>query len=290
MKNSKTLFHDFVARVTIPESRDEIQSIAYLVFENIFGLTKSAILGEKIVSLTPELQNRLHEHLERINRSEPVQYVLGESYFYGRIFGVNPSVLIPRPETEELVRCVIKFARDKKKRFRIFDIGTGSGCIAITLSLELEAVEVFGTDISSAALTTASANAQQLRAKVQFLNHDVLNSSLPFSTDIIVSNPPYIGFDEVKTMSKNVVDYEPKEALFVGAEDPLLFYKAIVKTARESLTPEGLLAVEINERFGKDVRRLFVANDFCEVELIQDAFGKDRIVKGVLSSGLDYTG
>ena len=285
MMNSKTLFRDFVNGIELLESRDEIQSMAYLVFENTLGLTKTAILAEESVNLSQAVRNRLDEIVTRINRFEPVQYILGEGYFYGRSFNVNPAVLIPRPETEELVRLVIEFVRkSKRKNYRVLDIGTGSGCIAITLALELSNIEAFGTDTSAAALITASANAQKLKASVQFFNHDVLSSKLPFSIDVLVSNPPYIGWNEFNTMSKNVVEYEPKLALFVDSEEPLLFYKAIVTRARESLTPGGLVAVEINERFGKEVQRLFVANDFAEVEIIQDAFGKDRFVKGVLSS------
>jgi release factor glutamine methyltransferase len=285
MMNSKTLFRDFVNGIELLESREEIHSMAYLVFENIFGLTRTAILAEESVNLNETTRNRLDEIVARINRFEPVQYILGESFFYGRSFNVDRAVLIPRPETEELVRLVIDFVRkSNRKNYRVLDIGTGSGCIAITLALELNDIEVFGTDTSSEALVTASANAQKLKASVKYLNHDVLNSKLPFSVDIIASNPPYIGWDQSNTMSKNVVDYEPKVALFVDSEDPLLFYKAIAKRARESLTPGGLLAVEINERFGKEVQRLFLANDLVEVEIIQDTFGKDRIVKGVLSS------
>ena len=194
-------------------------------------------------------------------------------------------MLIPRPETEELIHLVRNFVRGlDKKRTRIIDIGTGSGCIAITLALELRDTEVFGTDISSEALATAKANAERLNAKTQFVNHDVLKSKLPFSIDIIVSNPPYIGWDERSTMSENVLEYEPKLALFVDSEDPLLFYKAIVKRATESLTAHGLLAVEINERFGEEVKQLLVGNQFYDVEIVKDIFGKDRIVKGVLSS------
>ena len=283
--NSKTLFRDFVNGIELLESREEIHSMAYLVFENIFGLTRTAILAEESVNLNETTRNRLDEIVARINRFEPVQYILGESFFYGRSFNVDRAVLIPRPETEELIRLVIDFVRkSNRKNYRVLDIGTGSGCIAITLALELNDIEVFGTDTSSEALVTASANAEKLKASVKYLNHDVLNSKLPFSVDIIASNPPYIGWDQFNTMSKNVVDYEPKVALFVDSEDPLLFYKAIAKRARESLTPGGLLAVEINERFGKEVQRLFLANDLVEVEIIQDTFGKDRIVKGVLSS------
>ena len=207
MMNSKTLFRDFVNGIELLESRDEIQSMAYLVFENILGLTKTAILAEESVNLNQAIRNRLDEIVARINRFEPVQYILGESFFYGRSFKVNPAVLIPRPETEELVRLVINFVRkSNRKNYRVLDIGTGSGCIAITLALELNDIEVFGTDTSAEGLVTASANAQKLKASVKYLNHDVLNSKLPFSIDIIASNPPYIGWDEFNTMSKNVVE------------------------------------------------------------------------------------
>src|SRR6187431_637258 len=204
MTNSKTLFRDFVNGIELLESRDEIRSIAYLIFENIFGLTKTAILAEEGVNLNQAIRNRLDDILARINRFEPVQYILGESYFYGRMFNVNPAVLIPRPETEELVRLIINFVhKSNRKNCRVLDIGTGSGCIAITVALELSDIEVFGTDTSSEALVTAWANAQKLNASVKYLNHDVLNNKLPFSIDIIASNPPYIGWDEFNTMAKN---------------------------------------------------------------------------------------
>ena len=227
----------------------------------------------------------MNEIAERINNHEPVQYILGECFFYGRIFKVNPSVLIPRPETEELVRCVIDFARRREKaNCGVLDIGTGSGCIATTLALELRGAKVFATDVSERALELASANAAMLGANVQFLQHNVLREALAFSVDIVVSNPPYIAWNERSAMARNVTDYEPELALFVDSNDPLLFYKAIVNRAKESLSLNGLLAVEINERFGEDVRKLFAENDLREVEILQDALGKDRIVKGVLSS------
>ncbi|HEX6226702.1 MAG TPA: peptide chain release factor N(5)-glutamine methyltransferase [Chryseolinea sp.] len=286
MINSKTLFRDFVNRIELVESPGEIESMAYLVFENLLHLTKSSIMSGTAVLLMPATEKKLGEIISRINRAEPVQYILGESFFFGRTFAVNSAVLIPRPETEELIRVVTEHVRalPQGRRPRILDIGTGSGCIAVTLALELRDSEIFGTDISSQALITASGNAARLNASVQFLNHNVLKDKIPFSTDVIVSNPPYIAWEERATMDKNVLDYEPDLALFVDSADPLKFYKAIVKRSRESLTPEGLLAVEINERFGNEVRELFEKNNFYEVALIKDAFGKDRIVKGVLSS------
>src|SRR5687768_5844421 len=151
MKNSKTLFQDFVSRIRLDESRDEIESIAYLVFENLFHLNKAEILTGKIIAESSS--EKLHDVITRINQHEPIQYILGNAHFYGRIFSVTPSVLIPRPETEELVRTVINFVREETiGKTRILDIGTGSGCIAITLSLELSDTDVFAMDVSEQAL------------------------------------------------------------------------------------------------------------------------------------------
>lgn len=283
MKNSKNLFQDFVNRIGLQESDDEIQSIVYLVFETIFGLTKTEVLAGK--EIAEESLIRLDEIISRINEHEPIQYILGEAAFYGRIFQVNPSVLIPRPETEELVRLVIDFVHQNNKAdIEIVDIGTGSGCIAVTLSLELPHARVVGTDVSDEALQIAAANAEKLEANVQFQNQDILSSRLSFSCDIIVSNPPYIEWVEHDTMPKNVVEYEPPLALFVDSPDPLLFYKAILHQAKESLRSGGLLAVEINERFGREVHQLFIEHNFKAVQVIPDIFGKNRIVKGILSS------
>jgi release factor glutamine methyltransferase len=285
LKKSKALFQDFVDSISIQESRDEIKSIAYLVFENVFGLTRTEILTEKKVALSPTTQTQLNSIVVRLNNHEPVQYILEESFFYGRSFKVNRAVLIPRPETEELVKVVISFAKkEKKKKCRILDIGTGSGCIAVTLALELPNAEVFAADVSPAALDMASTNARHLHADVQFMQYNVLKDRVPGTIDIIVSNPPYIGWNERDTMAKNVTDYEPAQALFVDAHDPLIFYKAIVTRARESLTSNGLVAVEINERFGEEVQQIFIESGLTDVQVIQDVLGKDRIVKGVLSS------
>lgn len=284
MKNSKALFQDFVNRIRLQENRDEIQSIAYLVFETIFGLTKTEVLAAKEMA-EESSTNRLDDIVSRINAHEPIQYILGEAPFYGRMFRVNPSVLIPRPETEELVRLVIDFVHQTSGTdFQILDIGTGSGCIAVTLSLELPGARVHATDVSNEAIHVATTNAEKLGAKVQFQNQDVLTSKLLFSSDIIVSNPPYIEWGERNIMSRNVVEYEPALALFVDSPDPLQFYKAIVHQAKESLRSNGLLAVEINERFGREVHELFIENNFKTVQVIRDIFGKDRIVKGILSS------
>ncbi|HZI23532.1 MAG TPA: peptide chain release factor N(5)-glutamine methyltransferase, partial [Chryseolinea sp.] len=220
-----------------------------------------------------------------LNRDEPVQYILEEANFYGRTFRVSPAVLIPRPETEELVRLVVKMSSHfSKKNLTILDVGTGSGCIAISLALELPTSEILATDISQEALNVASHNAKNLGASVQFHQHDILSANLPFSIDVVVSNPPYIASDERITMRPNVKDYEPSLALFVDSADPLLFYRAIALQANRALMTGGVVVVEINERFGKEVAQLFITHHFKNVEIVRDVFGKDRFVKGILSS------
>ena len=283
MMNSKTLFRDFVKGIELLESRDEIQSMAYLVFENILGLTKTAILAEESVDLSETIRNRLEEIVARINRFEPVQYILGESFFYGRSFGVNPAVLIPRPETEELVRLVINFVRKtNKKNCRILDIGTGSGCIAIALKNKLRVAEVWACDISDQALNIARINADALHATIDFVPLNFLDpeqrKQLP-NVDVIVSNPPYVPQNEKAEMKKNVAEHEPLTSLFVPGDDPLIFYKAIAEFGMEKLSKGGSIYVEIHENLGELVKNLFLSKGYRSVELRKDMQGKDRMVK-----------
>ena len=289
MKNSKALFHDLVEQITLKEDQDEIQGIAFLVLENILGLSRADVLSEKQVSMT-DIEGRLSEIIKRINQHEPIQYIFGEAYFFGRKFKVNPSVLIPRPETEELVQVIISEMKErsaqmkvgKDEKLRILDIGTGSGCIPISLALEITNAEVFAVDISEEALKVAEQNARHLHADVQFTRMDILKDDIPFhNLDIVVSNPPYIAVSEMKSMRNNVIDYEPHLALFVEESDPLIFYKMIATKLKSVLKSGGLLAVEINERFGKEVADVLKKNDFHSVEIIKDIAGKERIVKGI---------
>ena len=269
--------------LVLNESHAELQSIAYLVFENVFGLSRAQILGEKAIQVGG-LNDRLKEISKRLNHNEPIQYILGEAHFFGRQFLVNPSVLIPRPETEELVRVVLDHSKKKDPESRIVDIGTGSGCIAISLALEMPSSEVFATDISKDALKLAMENARRLSADVHFEEHNILQNMLPLSVDVMVSNPPYISMHERDSMPKNVLNFEPDIALFVSDDDPFIFYESLLRRAKESLLPDGLLAVEINERYGREIPGLFRKHDFRSVEMVQDVFGKNRIVKGILSS------
>lgn len=281
MNNSKTLFQDFVKRISLTLDNDEVTRMAYMVFHYLFGISSTGILAEKQVNFSESDKGRLSEIASRINANEPIQYILGEAEFFGRTFKVNRSVLIPRPETEELVREV-KHA--VKGDVSILDIGTGSGCIPITLAFEIPDSKIFATDISNEALTLANENAQRLKAKVDFFKHDILKEDLKLGDlDIIVSNPPYIALSEKNTLQPNVVNFEPHLALFAPENDPLLFYRVIAGKARHALKTGGMLCVEINERFGDEVKQLFFDHGFKEAAVVKDISGKDRIVKGVKS-------
>jgi release factor glutamine methyltransferase len=284
MKNSKTVFQDFIANITLKERSDEIKSIAHLVFAKILRLDRTDILAAKPVTLTPEQEEDLYAIAQRINKHEPVQYILGEAEFFGHVFKVNASVLIPRPETEFLIHEILHYANlQKKHNLKILDIGTGSGCIPITLKKELPEASVTATDISLDALIVAKENAATLHAPVDFIHHDILAQDIPQSDlDVVVSNPPYIAQAEETAMNSNVLQYEPHLALFVPDDDALKFYKAIAVKAREVLVQGGLLIVEINERFGYETAALLKANQFHHVTIIKDLDGKDRIVKGIV--------
>jgi release factor glutamine methyltransferase len=287
MHNSKRLFQDFMKAIALPESRDEISGMAYLVFDHLFGLTGTQILAEKNITVSASDQAKLQEIILRINRHEPLQYILGEAEFLGRKFRVNPSVLIPRPETEELVRVILDSMHGAAgKELKMLDIGTGSGCIPVTLALELAGAQVYATDVSLDALAVAVKNAARLNATVTFIAHDILLSDLTINNlDVVVSNPPYISPEEAQGMNRNVTDHEPHLALFAPGNDPLIFYRSIVRKAKNALKSGGLLCVEINERYGRAMYELFEAGGYHDVKIIKDLSGKDRIVKGSALKG-----
>lgn len=279
MKNSKILFQDFIKQIHTDEGEEEAKSIGYLVFEKIFDVSRTDIIAQKKINADESALSYLGDIIKRLNKNEPIQYILGEAEFYGRTFGVSSSVLIPRPETEELISHILKLARPG---MTILDIGTGSGCIPITLALEIPSLKVFATDISEDALQIAEKNQKRLNADVTFLKHDILNQELSFKDlDVIVSNPPYIAEEEKKGMKKNVLDYEPHLALFAGSNDPLIFYKAIAKSAAKALHQGGCLITEINPQFSSETTSIFVQGGFRDVTLLKDLSGKDRIVRGL---------
>jgi release factor glutamine methyltransferase len=288
MKNSKALLQQVIDGIDLEESAEEIRSIAYVLLTGLFNITKTDILAGKMVPFPEDTSRVLQKFLLRLNKGEPVQYVLGEEYFYGRKFQVNPSVLIPRPETEGLIRAALSYEARLSERnnkgvgLKVLDIGTGSGCIPVTISLELPAANVFATDVSNAALSVAVGNAQRYGANITFIEHSILTEQIPIADlDVVLSNPPYVTVKEKELMNTNVLKYEPHQALFVPDNDPLIFYREISKKANEVLKTGGFLAVEINERFGKDVEDMFLHAGFKEVEIQADISGKDRIVSGV---------
>ncbi len=268
--NSKEFFHELRAKLKGNDA-DEIYAIALALMEKYYNVTLTDILSEKKVELRD-----MSTAILRLNQNEPLQYVIGEADFFGRKFNVNPSVLIPRPETELLVREIIK---SKPAGARIVDIGTGTGCIGITLNLEIPQSIVYALEISQQALEVAEENSIKLGADVTFILTDFLNDKINLDpADIIVSNPPYVRAIEKIGMNLNVLDYEPHLALFVPDEDPLLFYKAIALKSKILLKPGGSIFVEINENFGGAVKNLFLSSGFASVEIVKDFDGKDRIV------------
>jgi release factor glutamine methyltransferase len=280
--NSKKLFSDLVQKTTLTESVDEIQQLVFRVLEHELGLSTTEILMEKEVEISTETLTRINDIVERLNRNEPIQYIFGEAEFLGRKFLVNASVLIPRPETEELVKLVPHPAAPYPtgpNEINIIDIGTGSGCIAITLKAFMPQANVYATDISEDALAIARQNVERLEPEVQLIKHDILQEDIPVTAvDIVVSNPPYIAHYEKQAMQQNVVAYEPHVALFVQDDDPLQFYKAIALRAKKVLKPGGKVLVEINERLGEDTAKVFEAEGYSDISIIKDISNKDRIV------------
>lgn len=282
MQSSKKLFDNLLQQITAYEAQ-EAKEIVFWLMDFYLGLRKIDILSDKSFDKAIDWA----KIIDRLNTHEPIQYILGETEFYGRRFLVNDSVLIPRPETEELVKYVVdKTLRTQNSKPRtLLDIGTGSGCIAISLAKELPNFRVSAYDISEKALETAKKNAELNKADVTFEKVDILNPSFtihhsPFT--IIVSNPPYITKQEIDRMQKNVLDFEPHLALFVEDSEPLIFYEAIANFAFNNLTDNGLVAVEINETLGEETANVFRRKGFSEVEIIKDIHQKDRFVSAVL--------
>ncbi len=255
----------------------EAKNISSMLLEEFYGISQTDfILNNSVKSYH---RKEVEEAINRLKHNEPIQYVLGKAHFYGRDFKVNPNVLIPRKETEELVDHIIK----DHPNFggRILDIGTGSGCIPITLSIELTDATVEAIDISQDALEIARENTKSLNTSIVFHQLDILSSEqLPNTYDIIVSNPPYVLDKEKALMQPNVLNHEPHLALFVEDETPLVFYKAIITKATHSLNPKGILYFEINEQFGNEVSEMMKSTRGGNTKIIKDMQGKDRIVKG----------
>lgn len=332
-------------RLTVIYNEREAQAIVRTVLDALFGMSLTDICLGKVTQLSADDTTRLEKIIQRLEKSEPVQYVLGAEWFAGRLFDVAPGVLIPRPETEDLVKWACDEAKEKEKEDNgkeergeeeegsrkgegskkdeapkkeeaqrkedasikekqllsspskeekeglrkgeeaphpsILDIGTGSGCIAITVALALPQARVTAWDISTDALAIAAGNAHKLGASVRFEHQDALSAPDDKERwDVIVSNPPYICDREHADMSDNVLSYEPELALFVPDSDPLLFYRAIVRYASKALKPGGRLLFETNTAYAHEVAQAMTDEGFTAIEVRNDCFGKPRMVKG----------
>jgi release factor glutamine methyltransferase len=255
----------------------------HIVIETLTGISPRKRSDLRQWEIPEELVWEVQKIGKRVADNEPLQYVLQEEWFYGRKYFVSPAVLIPRGETEELVEWVIETYKTSDQEISILDMGTGRGCIAISLDLELKKAKVFGMDKSEEALQVANKNKADLHSNVQFLGGDILDLS-NFSTqkwDCIVSNPPYIPTQEQSEIAHHVLDFEPHMALFVPNHQPLLFYEKIVDYAVLTLKTKGQLFFEIHSIFGAEVVALLQKKGFSEVRLKQDIHGRDRMVKAI---------
>lgn len=274
-------YFDTVSRRLVPVlgNADAARSAAQIIFDDVAGYSRTFIFVNGDREITPDMQARLDAVVKKVEGGEPVQYAAGKAMFMGNLYAVGPAVLIPRPETAHLVDMIVADA-DGRSDLRVLDIGTGSGCIAISLARALPFSHVEGIDVSADALTLARANAKALRATVDFEQADILTLAPPSAPcfDIVVSNPPYVCQSEAADMDKRVLDYEPHLALFVPDDDPLLFYRAIARYAMAALVPGGRLYFEINSRFPEETCRLLTAVGFDDAEAIRDYRGLYRYV------------
>ena len=256
---------------------EELKALSMLICCDMLELDALDIYMGKDIILSECKQRELENIIFRLQKNEPIQYVRGFAEFCGRRFKVAPGVLIPRPETAELVDLIVK---ESPGASRLLDIGTGSGCIAISLDKSLPDAEVEAWDVSEEALAIARKNNGELNARVVFRRQDVMADGFDKSSryDVIVSNPPYVTEAEKQGMEANVLDWEPGIALFVPDDDPLRFYRRIAGLGNDLLLPGGRLYFEINQAYGRETAHMLEMNQYCNVRVIKDIFGKDRIV------------
>ena len=275
-----TLANKFSFELNSLYHKEEAEAIFLITLQHFLHLKRADYLLKKQQAIAEKDLTVMLKVLDQLKIGEPIQYILGETLFYGLTFKVNPSVLIPRAETEELVDWIIEKSQEFPVQ-SILDMGTGSGCIAISLKKNFPKAKLYALDISEASLTTAEANAIVNQVNINFIHDDILKVGLstpeaPYS--IIVSNPPYIKMDEKPAMHQNVLANEPHHALFVSDEKPLIFYEAIADFALKNLTDGGLLFFEINEHLGQQTVSLLKEKEFSNIELKQDMQGKDRMI------------
>jgi release factor glutamine methyltransferase len=278
--NLSEIQNQFLSALSDHYPENEIRQIFSLTAEHLLNYSKIDIILKSSESISADESGKFEQILKRLKQWEPIQYILGYCSFYGLTFNADKRVLIPRQETEELVHWIIGCEGDRPSEF--LDIGTGSGCIAVSLAANLHQVKVSACDISMDALALAKDNAQLNKVNVSFFGLDLLHDviSLPSKYRVIVSNPPYVRQCEKVMMMPNVLDYEPALALFVPDKDPLLYYKRIALLARKYLLDGGALYLEINEQFPGEIVKLLQSTGFYSVEVKEDLNGKKRMVRG----------
>jgi release factor glutamine methyltransferase len=275
-------FNHIVSKLGSLYDQQEATAITYVLFEDLLGINKREIFVSDSSRLTKTDHQKLKQAVTELMDHKPVQHVVGFAHFMDLKFKVNQEVLIPRPETEELVHLVVNDYNDQ--HLHILDIGTGSGCIAISLKKYLPQAEITAVDISAHALETARENAALNHLEVHFMQMNILDEKEwvklgDQSFDLIVSNPPYVTQADKEKMQRNVLDFDPDLALFVPEDNPLIFYKSIADFSKEYLAAEGKMYFEINESLGIETKLLFKNSGFKVVEVLKDIFGKDRMLR-----------
>jgi len=281
-KDYKTFF---IEKLTPLFDLLETESFFYIILEDLHQMKRIDLALDPGFSFSDEELEKWNSIAEKLQKEIPIQYILGKAHFYGLEFEVNENTLIPRPETEELVEWIVK-KNEFKGKIKILDIGTGSGCIAISLAKNLQDATVFAIDVSEKALETAKRNAVKNEADVTFLLKNILETEdLGQNFDIIVSNPPYVRNLEKEEIKKNVLDYEPHLALFVEDDDALIFYRKIAELGQKNLVQNGQLYFEINQYLGTEMMDLLQTKNFKDIELRKDIYDNDRMIFGLKSDG-----
>lgn len=282
LKDIQNTFHSELDAIY---ANEEVDAFFYRLIDSFYSISRMQLALNKDYKVDDA--SRVLDALKLLKKENPIQYIIGETEFFGLPFKVNENTLIPRPETEELVEWVMKECANSE--INILDIGTGSGCIAISLAKKISNAKVFALDVSKEAIKVAKLNADLNNVEIEFIEADILTIghvelvSGPHKFDIIVSNPPYVREKEKQLMKPNVLNNEPHLALFVKDGNPLQFYEAIIKFALNNLTKNGQLFFEINEYLGRKMIQLLIDNNLKNIELKQDIFKKDRMIKAVIN-------
>ncbi|GAA4274640.1 peptide chain release factor N(5)-glutamine methyltransferase [Aquimarina gracilis] len=284
VKDIRADFTDSLIELYEPE---EVLSFFYMLSEKISNLTRVDVAIHLDKELPQEEIKEFEKAKKRLKDQEPIQYILGETHFYGLPFMVNKNVLIPRPETEELIDWILKDQKGNRSTLKILDIGTGSGCIAISLAKNLPNAKVQAIDISEKAIEVAKTNAKRNKVSVKFIHQDILKTdNLSEDFDIIVSNPPYVRALEKKEIKPNVLNNEPHQALFVSDIDPLIFYEKITNLAKKRLSAIGVLYFEINQYLGPETVGVINKVGFDLVELRKDLYNNERMIRASLTKNI----